>query len=510
MRIHYLALFLPIFGHCIIHPDIAVSADARPVIRSQPPKKAAKIVEKAQYAFEVRCTAKSELQDPSNFFTAKNRSLFVLVAPQAPAATDKLPPDVLAAVQVYSIGRDATTRQPIVVDDRDCKKDFLVNGSKQTAIVITDNQIDNFSDAAFGQVLSNAFSLVSPLFSILTGDALPALVAGKVASAGNVQTAVQNILTALGRGRNLTVAVRNLRVGTYVVATKYASVSISIRPVVSIVTDRNPAFKDDLRAQINAANVKLDAAKIESSCRAARYDIFSLGFRSPLDLAYGLTSLAAHAGFNKKEMLTCLGPEYAAVAVAADARFWQTFPNGVQLRPSDIPAPSNEEEQPTWAKAQPIINQLVVRLAQYTRNDPPPQPAIDGLAKALASSVSIIDDSTTFAIGQTGNPVDRFEAIKQFKSKGYIKFGCYTATDDATGLGVDGLTSMFLVFKAANDVTKVPIDSALVVRPRFLKGTIGALTVSDNRAWVTATLKARDYDCNGFSVDRPPSTQQPK
>ena len=279
----------------------------------------------------------------SDLFTQRNRSLFVLITPNPPSSVDKLPADALAAVQVYTIGKDSATKQQILSDGRDCTKDFLVNGSKNVGIVVTDNWIDNYSDSSFGQVLSGSLSLVSPLFSLFTGGPVPALIAGKITNAGSVQTSVQNILTALNRGVNYThPPIRKLRVGTYVILSEYASVKIKIRAVGSIVLDKNPAFKNDLKDQVNAASIKLDLSKIDTSCRGARYDISSLGFGSPIDLAYGLVHLSAHAGFSIKDSVSCLTPEYATVAAAADNRFWSNFPPDFRIKPADVEASSRK------------------------------------------------------------------------------------------------------------------------------------------------------------------------
>jgi hypothetical protein len=206
--------------------NLAHAQDQRPNIISAPGKKAAALAENNQYAFEVRCTPLAPLKDPSDFVTSRNRSLFVLIAPNGPSRTDQLPADALAAVQVYSIGKDKDTKQQIIADNRNCIKDFLVNGSKKVGFVVTENWIDNFSDSAFGQTISGALALISPLFSLFTGGAaLPALVVGKIANIGTAQTNVQNIFSALSRGQNYThPPIQQLRVGQYKISTEYALV----------------------------------------------------------------------------------------------------------------------------------------------------------------------------------------------------------------------------------------------------------------------------------------------
>jgi hypothetical protein len=478
-------------------------AQQRPTVISAPSKKAELLKEGNQYAFEVRCIPRGDLQDPSDFFNSRNRSLFVLIAPNAPSTTDKLPSDALAALQVYTIGRDKDTKQTIISDDRSCSKDFLVNGNKKVGIVVTDNWMNNFSDSVFGQVFSGTLSLMSPLFSLFTGGALPALIAGNITKIGNVQTNVQNMLTALNRGLNYThPPLRQLRIGKYVIRSDYATVNITVRAVPSIVLDRNAAFKEDLRSQVAAANIKLDPAKIDTSCRGGRFDISQLGFKSNIDLAYGLTQLAAHAGFSIKDSVSCLTPEYAKVAAAADERFWGNFPKEFIIAAKDLPAlPSNP--QPSWDSVKTTLDQLVLALARYARNMPPLDSSIATLSKLLAPQLTIIDNTTSIAIGEKIPPAPRFDAIKRLTDKGYIRFGCYGPTDNTTDQSLDGATSMFLVFKASSDATRTTLDAALAVRPQFTDAALSTMAISDNRAWITATLKARGYDCNGFSVDKP-------
>jgi hypothetical protein len=129
------------------------------------------------------------------------------------------------------------------------------------------------------------------------------------------------------------------------------------------------------------------------------------------------------------------------------------------------------------------------------------------VTRLLAPQVSVVDNTTSLAIGEDSSAVDRFEAIKKLKSKGYIRFGCYAQTDASTDQALDKAPAIFLVFKAPNEANRTTIDAALAIRPRFANAAITILSVSDNRGWISAVLKARDYECNGFSVDRPAGPQ---
>jgi hypothetical protein len=168
--------------------------------------------------------------------------------------------------------------------------------------------------------------------------------------------------------------------------------------------------------------------------------------------------------------------------------------------------------QPPWNTATKLkIDDLVIALALYLRNDIPPQNSIDTLNTLLASSVAVVDRTTTLAIDTDGKPAERFAALQPFKDKGYIRVGCYAGTTPETDQDLDGATSMFLIFKAPNEAVRTTIDQALAIRPQFgnSAGPIHRLDISDNRKWITAVLADRGYDCNGFSVEKPavPTTQ---
>jgi hypothetical protein len=279
-----------------------------------PPKNQPLVTPGNLYAVEVRCQPVKALEDASSFVVGRNRSLFLLITKSVPTkspdGTSALPADTVAAMQLYSIGKDQATKQPVIFDARDCKKDFLLNGSKELVLVPTENRSDNFSDSSFGQVVSSALSLVSPVFSLITGAALPVAVAGTLTNIGAVQTAIPNLLNALSRGKNYTIAIQNLREGTYKIGTEYVTITIVIRPVDSIVFDKNPQYREDLKKQVDGATTtKLDPdeKKIEQTCRGALYDVSQLGFRSPTDLAYGVLHLSAHAGFNQDQSMPYRG-----------------------------------------------------------------------------------------------------------------------------------------------------------------------------------------------------------
>jgi hypothetical protein len=259
-----------------------------------------------------------------------------------------------------------------------------------------------------------------------------------------------------------------------------------------------------MKAQITSATVKVDASNMTLSCHGATYDIYSLGFRAPVDLAYSLMHVSAHAGFSVPQSVTCLTDKYAPAAASADDRFWSNFPPGFRVTAKDVTdtlSPPNK--QPSWETVEPTLDTLVTALAQFARNNPAPQDAIDDLTANTTANLVIKDKTIQSKIGSNGSGEDRFTALNRLKKAGYIRFGCYAPTDDTTDQKIDGATSMFLVFNVPNERDSAKLSEALVVRPQFSGKMLSGLALSNNRAWATAILKKRDYDCNDFSVDRP-------
>ena len=129
-------------------------------------------------------------------------------------------------------------------------------------------------------------SLVSPLVTLFTGNPLPALIADKVSATQSLQTPIQNILTALNRGKNYTRIVDNVKVGTYRFSTDFGGVTVKVRTIPSLVLDAYTGFRSDFRRQINAAPSSIDAADIDKGCRTVRAGLTATSFTSRTDIAY--------------------------------------------------------------------------------------------------------------------------------------------------------------------------------------------------------------------------------
>ena len=476
------------------------------------------------YAVEVRCSPRGgSLEGVTSAWTGKTRSLLLLIArtvgTNTPAA-DKLPNDAIGAVQVYS----ASNKDWTSYDYRGCKKDFLVPGSK-FALIAVKNESDDPAGGPLGQFVSGVLGIVSPLFSLFTGQALPAAIASKITNLQSASDPISKLLGALKSGDNATRPVDNLRIGTYSYVTDFASVRVTIRPVPSIVLDSNSNFRDDLRAQVKAAPDKIDSAKMDQSCRAARLGIADLGFRTTLDIAYGMIALAGKAGLNPDDAIICLTRPYAmAITMLRDRNnkvyedkdnpVWKDFEAEQRFGQQDIDRNTklDTSTQPRYRVISSKIDDLVTSLAQYARNVPHPKQAIDHLTALIADDLAVTDKTTNLMLGGDGS-YKRFDFISKLTSdnvqplseKRYIRFGCYTETKDTTGLYVDGASSIFLVFKANNDDSAVPFDNVLAMKPLFDSNSkyIMGMIVSQNRAWIGQVLTDNNYNCGDFVVKKP-------
>ncbi|WP_130581701.1 hypothetical protein, partial [Bradyrhizobium sp. Leo170] len=230
-----------------------------------PSSKNPKVQSLGLYAVEVRCSPRGgSLEGVTNAWTGKTRSLLLLITKSVGTGTpavDKLPSDAVGAVQAYS----ASSKDWTSYDYRHCKKDFLVAGSK-LALVAVKNENDDPAGGPLGQFVSGLLGIVSPLFSFFTGQALPTEIASKITNLQSAADPFSKLLGALKSGSTQTRPVDVLRTGTYSYVTDYAAVSVTIRSIESIVLDRNPSFRDDLRAQVKAAPDKIDATKLKQSC----------------------------------------------------------------------------------------------------------------------------------------------------------------------------------------------------------------------------------------------------
>ena len=168
---------------------------------------------------------------------------------------------------------------------------------------------------------------------------------------------------------------------------------------------------------------------------------------------------------------------------------WAAFPGELKFAQGDVDLllPQNDwPPQPAFAVINAKLFQLVTSLAQYARNHRPKPAAVQNLKQLMADQVAVVDNTSAGSIANSADPIDRFKAIDLIASKGFIRFGCYAPTTDATDKSIDGAPAMFLTFNAPNEASSATVDKAMVIRPIYKGLVLTKLIVSFARTYVTA------------------------
>ncbi|TAI62273.1 hypothetical protein CWO89_30700 [Bradyrhizobium sp. Leo170] len=136
-----------------------------------------------------------------------------------------------------------------------------------------------------------------------------------------------------------------------------------------------------------------------------------------------MIALAGKAGINKGQMLDCLSYPYAmAIAGRRDQNslIWKDFLAEQKFGRDDIDRyllpvdPSST--QPKFRVIASKVDDLVISLAQYARNNPHPQQAVDHLTTLLAEDIAVVDKTSDLVVGGNGS-YKRFDLIKKLTAE---------------------------------------------------------------------------------------------
>lgn len=469
------------------------------------------------YAVEISCQSNgAELQqyvDKSTLiWTRYTTSHTILISTQPPSkkadSSDQLPASTIIAAPIFSVDDKGAP-----LDNRAaCDQSYLVKRADKLflvpAVSLSTKHDPGFFLVLAGKLLDVASSVV-PLF--LIGNPLDA-VTKKIADVKKVQDPMQALIASLNEDKNQA-ATTALKVGTTKITTDYGSVTVKLRPVTSIVADKNRAFIDDLRKQIQGAPDKIAVADAASTCITAATKLNASGIRADADKAYALGFLALNNFTAKPPILACLG-SYKAAAVKLGDLLWSGEPPEVTITQADLDATSPPTPplslQPSFNDIRAFLDGLMVALGQFARN-PPVAPAITNpireiasqkLAKMLPGTVTFLDNSFMGRFGGTAQNLTALQVVRLFETKGFKRFGCFAEATDMTGKYATGASAIFLSFIGEPEAKQVAVNDGITVHPIFSGGSIHQITVSDNTDWIKAVLKDRDkaYDCNGLEI----------
>lgn len=466
------------------------------------------------YAVEITCRPgkyKIRRSLSSGFFgqTSVTASEFIYIGSEVPAkspdGTAQLPATAFAFVPVFSV--DKASR----ILNTNCSKIFFVPGGQQLYLIAGINYNTKHEASILSKLLWAALNAVSPVHTLLYSKPLNDDVATKLGDLNAAKEPINQIFSALDDGDSYTEA-RNINPGTYEVITNYTIVKIVVRPVESLVLDKNTSFRTAFRKQVSSAE-KLDPTKIPTTCLQVAGALGSLGFTSKVDLAYATYVLATRAGFQASQIIKCLGREYAYTAVDYKHLFFLPgAPEAFKFTRADIdtvapPPDALFAAQPAFKDKARDIGNLIDYWAIYARNEPSgrTKAALDKLSELTNDKITVVDTTFDNVTQLDDKPHDRIDIFDKLKSSGFIRVGCYYETVNELNPERDGSPVAILAFKATNADTRVAFDKAIVIRPLYENNKISRLGIFKNSGWQKFILEKHSYLCGeGLTVDKPP------
>ena len=121
----------------------------------------------------------------------------------------------------------------------------------------------------------------------------------------------------------------------------------------------------------------------------------------------------------------------------------------------------------------------------------------------------LVNDKTDATMFDGLAPLDAQKLADTFVGNGYFRFGCFVPITEKFGGNMRGAVAMFLSFKVGkNSPPPVAFDTAVGVLPFFGKeGLVSQLTITDEQQAIIAALNAKEWNCNGLTVQKPPGVQ---
>ena len=361
------------------------------------------------------------------------------------------------------------------------------------------------------QAFDNVASIATSLAPVLTGVPLGVNPTKNLGGVGTSLTDLQNLITELFPSASTTrQTARVLPVGATSVDTAYSHVGITVRPIVSVVSDKNRIYFNDLNTAIGKVPFDTSKGVDAAACSTVPSALAQAGFTSLDDQAYGVGRLAVSKLTSKSDIAQCIGKRLCRVAIGSkmDDILWAGIDTA--LKPTDSDCKNLEEcsncsqtVQPPWTVGGPAVVWLVGSLGQYTNSSAPP-PAVPN--KYIAAALEIQDDtSQRLFAGVTSQDSKAF--FDFIKAHGFSHFGCYAAVTDPVLSGLYNAMASFVGTKEGS-LGNVQFKDAIVMYPVFENGVISKIATSDNPTQILELIGKLDT-CAGFKVV-PNGTPAPK
>ena len=158
--------------------------------------------------------------------------------------------------------------------------------------------------------------------------------------------------------------------GVTTIKTRVGTVTLTTKPIESVIESRNSDFLSDLQTQLTAVTTKpKSGADLAQTCNSIAVGLAQSGITSISDVAYSLVFLSLKELNSTSDLLACLvNRQYAMAAANLDPKLFAGYPNFSTITPAAVDSYYGREEQPAYVLVAPKLDDLLSYLPQYTRN----------------------------------------------------------------------------------------------------------------------------------------------
>ncbi|TGR72443.1 hypothetical protein EN837_03615 [bacterium M00.F.Ca.ET.194.01.1.1] len=290
-----------------------------------------------------------------------------------------------------------------------------------------------------------------------------------------------------------------LKVGTNVLRTEAATVTVTVRKVDSFLLDKQVPFISEYD-KLFKTNMTYKADNLSSSCSFARRTLNTAGFRSPDDQAYIIyRSIDSSVIKSRDDMVKCLGLHAVPSVVKYRHLYLKHIPDDLLVNQATLDDLAKEGDREKVDAGIRVMLFDVARRAGSSTQGVIPHDIASGLARHAEDIVTVTD----YSADQILSPGIQPESVKSVSmaplemqlsrliASKFTRFGCFVLTRSEVALdrAVDGATAVLL----ANRPATKDVAARTVALRIYVNGTkITGYDVTDN--WVPETRKAYAKD----------------
>lgn len=384
-----------------------------------------------------------------------------------------------------------------------CDTNYLIEGPADLYVTAIYGESSTTNPGAIADAFKSVVSIVTSLAPVVTGAALGPNAAKTLSGVEGALSPLESLFKDLfpSSGANYQITTK-LRIGSTSVATQFSTVSVTVRPIDSIVFDDknpdNPYFKDFAKL---IDGLKITGSLDENACQGVQRSLSQAGFRSADDQAYALGRLAIGKNLGSRASAAeCLGDLcQTAIADKMDGVLWNES-RDLKPRSEDCEGVRKPDvtfvAQPPWATVGPIVKDLAILYGQYNVGAPLPTTFSQFIGANLSNRIDV-DDKTSYRLFGTAAAIDPQGLFDTLKGKTFLRLGCWAGVDNPTMFY--GSRSSIVSAKIPKVGASAPITDAIAVFPFWSAGKIAKIVVSDDSQDISTTI-GKLTSCGGFTV----------